>query len=272
MASPIEEIRRQIVETKKRQTKEPALPTPAPVLSSTEISPDTLIGALPSPVVSQQPIIAPAEAPVDAQSSDTPPPVVAPALPAIRASSPPMSASAFTRFLKISISAAILLAGCYFGIKSAYPFLKELAQPGSTATAKPSDTPTSVKVLQQTRAIVAKNNANVDNLNGLINDEVGSGKAALKTSSLPALPEPPPQPKAKPQPQVRLEKLSNVIIDELQVSSVLGGKTPCITIDGLIVGIGGIVDSKRRLRFLSLDETKRVIILGNGQQIIEKPY
>ena len=165
----------------------------------------------------------------------------------------------------------ILLIGCYFSVKSAYPLLRELAHPGSIS-GNAKDTPTGVKILQQTRSVVAKNNANVDNLNSLIDESLGGNYAASNTLALPSLPPPPPQLKAKPQPQVRLEKLSNVIIDELHVSSVLGGDAPHITVDGLIVGIGGVVDSKRRLRFVSLDETKRVIVLGNGQETIEKPY
>jgi hypothetical protein len=182
-----------------------------------------------------------------------------------------MSVPAFARFFKLSITAAILLTGAYFAVKSAYPFVMELARPGSTAHSK--DAPASVKILQQTRGVVAKNNANVDNLNALIEESVGGDYAASNTLAMPALPPPPSQPKPKPQqPQVRLERLTGIVLDELHVSSVLGGRNPQITINGLIVGLGDIADAKRRLRFVSLDETRRIIVLGNGEETIDKPY
>lgn len=161
-----------------------------------------------------------------------------------------------------------MLVGSYFGVKSAYPFLKELAQPGSVSTANSKDAPTSVKILQQTRDVVAKSNANVDNLNAIINDPLGT---AGPTAPAPApLPPPPAAPKVKP--QVRLERLTGLVLDELHVSGVHGGHNPRIMIDGMLVGIGSMVDAKRRLRFVSLDETRRVIVLSNGEESVEKHY
>ena len=53
---------------------------------------------------------------------------------------------------------------------------------------------------------------------------------------------------------------------------MIGGRKPRITINGMLVGINGIVDNKRRLRFIALDESRRMIVFGNGVQTIEKPY
>lgn len=261
MAFSIEEIRRQMIEEKARlaQARAQAETTSSPSRLG-PITDDMLIGA---PAV-----------PPPAAHRVTPPPFVAPPVAPVvaAASSPPMSSASLTRFLKVCIAAAIMMVGCYFGTKSAYPFLKELAQPGGTTSSK--DSPASVQLLKQTRGVVAKNNANVDHLNALIEESVGGNYAASNTPlAIPALPEPPPRPKVKSaQPQIRLERLAGVILDELHVSSVLGGRDPQITINGLIVSLGDVVDAKRRLRFESLNETRRVIILGNGEEKIEKPY
>ncbi len=266
MAFSIEEIRRQMIEEKARLTQARAqsgiIPSPSPACP---ITGDTLIGVPPATAT------APAAPTVEPPRATTPPVVARPVAPVVERHSPSLSSSALTRLFKVGIAAGIVLVGCYFGTKSAYPFLKELARPGSTANSK--DAPASVKMLQQTRGVVAKNNANVDNLNALIEESVGGNYAATNTLAMPALPPPPPQPKPKPQqPQVRLERLAGVILDELHVSSVLGGRNPQITINGLIVSLGDIADAKRRLRFVSLDETRRVIVLGNGEETIEKPY
>ena len=273
MAFSIEEIRQQMIEEKARLAQARAQSsggTPSPALSC-PITGDTLIGAPAVPSAPSAQTVA-ATQPVEPQRAATAPPFVAPpVVPVVAGSSPPLSASTFTRFFKVCIAAAIVLAGCYFGTKSAYPFLKELAHPGSTTPSK--DAPASVQLLRQTRGVVAKNNANVDNLNALIEESAGGNYAASNTLAMPTLPPPPPQPKPIPlQPQVRLERLTGIVLDELHVSSVLGGRNPQITINGLIIGLGDIADNKRRLRFVSLDETRRVIVLGNGQDTIEKPY
>jgi hypothetical protein len=171
-----------------------------------------------------------------------------------------------------------VLAGTYFGVKSAYPFLQELATPGSVNVADSKDVPASVKILQQTRAVVAKNNANVDHLHAIIEEPLaGTLREPLAAAGpnalvLPSLPPQPALPPPKPKPQIRLERLTGLIIDELHISGVIGGKKPRIMVDGVMVGIGGVVDAKRRLRFVSIDESRRVIVFGNGQETIEKSY
>ena len=283
MALSTEEIRQQLIEQRARlaalqsmadSAQRPATPaasgdiaaglatirpagTPATVNTVPPAS--WLLPALPTPPPGTTPPVA--TPPVATGAPDL-------SLPSSR-SSPSMSGPTFVRLFKLGISAAILLAGTYFAVKNAYPFLKELSQPGSVA-ANAKDAPTSVKILQQTREVVAKSNANVDHLNAIINDPLG---ASIDSVPPPApLPPPPAQPKAKTQPQVRMEPLAGLVLDDLHVSGVHGGRNPRIMIDGLLISIGGMVDSKRRLRFVSLDESRRVIVLGNGSETIEKSY
>lgn len=285
MALSIEEIRQQLIEQRARlaelQSKVDATPQPAP---ATPAAPGAISAGLatirppgtPANVNTLPPAswLLPAQAatpPATTPTSAVTPPVAsAPDLsPPSARPSPSMSGPTFVRLFKLGISATILLAITYFAVKNAYPFLKELSQPGSVNTANFKDAPTSVKILQQTRDVVAKNNANVDNLNAIINDPLGASVGSVPAPA--PLPPPPAAPKSRPS-QVRLEPLSGLVLDELHVSGVLGGRNPRIMIDGLLVGIGGMVDSKRRLRFVSLDETRRVIVLGNGSETVEKSY
>lgn len=278
MALSIEEIRQQLIEQKARQGALPSKSAPSqPVSPEPGLISAALAKAQPPSATANVNTVPPAswllpaqpETPssVAPQSAPPPPVTTAPVLtPPSGRSSPPISGPTFVRFFKVCITATILLAGSYFAVKTAYPFLKELSQPGSVKNAK--EAPTSVKILQQTREVVAKNNANVDNLNAIINDPLGT---AVPTAPAPApLPAPPAPP--KPKPQVRLEPLTGLVLDELHVSGVHGGHNPRIMVDGLLIGLGGVVDSKRRLRFVSLDEVRRVIVFSNGVQTVEKSY
>lgn len=281
MALSIEENHRQLIEQKARQAvmQSKSDPTRSTISEPAEFGVISAALAKVQPLKTTAPINTqppaswllpsqPAPAQSTAPQPATPPPVSPAPVPppASTGSSPPMSGPTLVRFFKLGISATILLAGSYFAVKSAYPFLKELSQPGSVKTANPKDAPTSVKILQQTRDVVAKSNANVDHLNAIINNPLGTAI----TNTPASLPPPPAAPKVKP--QVRLERLTGLVLDELHVSGVHGGRNPRIMIDGLLVGIGSVVDAKRRLRFVSLDEARRVIVLSNGVESVEKHY
>jgi hypothetical protein len=269
MALTVEEIRRQVLEQKAREAQLRPLsfhPSTPPATSS------PTVGAAPtgasSPSSSPQPA-----APQAPAAQATTPPFVAPAVvpaPAPARPSQPLSVPTFVRFFKVCIAAVVVLACAYFSVKSAYPFLMELARPGSMKAVPSKDVPTSVKILQQTRDVVAKSNANVDHLNAIIGEPLGA--ALPDAPPLAPLPPPPALPAPKPKPQVRLERLTGRVLDELHISGVLGGKNPRIMVDGVMIYIGGTVDMKRRLRFIAIDETRRVIVLGNGFETIEKAY
>lgn len=297
MASPIEEIRQRVLAERALEAKSRS--QPPPVVAPTTPPSGLSSGSLPPWMVSAQ-IPAAATHPAAAATmggaasatiSPTPatPSIAGPTPTASRVpvaesrgSSPPMSVPTFVRFFKLCITAAILLGGSYFAVKNAYPFLKELAEPGSTGAANSKDAPTSVKILQQTREVVAKNNANVDHLHRILDDPNGTlpepplrplaSSRELTGSLLPPLPPPPELPAARPKPQIRLERLAGVVLDDLHISGVRGGEEPRIMVDGVQVRLGGIVDTTRRLRFMSIDESRRVIVLGDEHETIEKSY
>jgi hypothetical protein len=189
-------------------------------------------------------------------------------------SSTPLAAKSYSLLLKVFITTIILMGSAYFTIRTAYPFLKEIAAPSIPSGPTDQNAATGVKVLQQTRIVIAKNNANDDHLNTLIDDPLGLHATAPLAAQIKPAPLSPQPVAAKPNPQieVRLEPLSGLVLDDLHISSVVGGRSPRIMINRVLVGIGGVVDVKRSLRFVSIDETKRVVVFGNGQETIEKRY
>lgn len=251
--------------------------TPVPILRLAPVVPEAS-EVSDAPVVFSAPPASPLQ-PTTPSPVVPPPQASVPVTPPTR-SSTPISVPTFVRFFKLCITAGIVITGSYFAVKSAYPFLMELSHPGSLNAADPKDVPTSVKILQQTRAVVAKNNANVEQLDSIIDGAPDGMLREPLAAAVPGtfvLPSLPPQPvsmppKPKPKPQIRLERLTGLVIDELHISGVMGGKRPRIMVDGVMVGVGGIVDATRRLRFVSIDESRRVIVFGNGQETIEKSY
>lgn len=153
-------------------------------------------------------------------------------------------------------------------IKFAYPVLRELVHPsGATALHDPNAS-TGVKVLQQTRQVVAKNNANVEYLNSLIG-EVES----QPIPDLPASPEPiKPVVKHEPMIQINFKALS-ASIDQLQINGVIGGQDPRIMVNGMIVTPGGIIDPKLGVKFVGVNEENHVILLEDCNCVVfTKPY
>lgn len=175
--------------------------------------------------------------------------------------SQPVSATAATRLIKLGISAVILLLITYFTVKTVYPVLRELAKPGSAAAAG-KDAPSAVQMIQQTREVVAKNNANVAHLDSILNDLPAA-------PAIPDLPPPPAKFTAKPvatEPPAINTLLVKRGVDALHIHGVIGGNTPKIMVGGMLVGVGQMVDVKLGLKFVALDEDNHVIILGDDRQ------
>jgi hypothetical protein len=191
-----------------------------------------------------------------------------------RPASTPMSIPTFVRLFKLGITAVIVLGGSYFTIKQAYPVLMELAHPGSTNAISAKDAPLGLKVIKQTRSVIAKNNANVDHLNQIINDEYQVAPVTLP--ALPAAPQklktPPKAEIAPPVAVIDLKALKNSVND-LTINGVVTGKDPRIIVDGLMVGVGSVVEPKTGLKFVGLDEEKRTVFLaGDNNAIFRKKY
>ena len=184
--------------------------------------------------------------------------------------SQPVSSTAATRLIKLGISAIILLLISYFTIKTVYPVLRELAKPGSASGAG-KDAPSAVQMIQQTREVVAKNNANVAHLDSILNDLPETPKIPLP--ELPAAPAKfAPKPAAAEPPPINTLLVKRGV-DALHVHGVVGGNSPKIMVGGMLLGIGQVVDAKLGLKFVALDEDNHVIILANEhKQTFTKSY
>jgi hypothetical protein len=128
-------------------------------------------------------------------------------------------------------------------------------------------------VIKQTRSVIAKNNANVDHLNAIINDEF-----PVETLTLPPLPAAPEKLKAMPKPvaapvaRIDLNTLKNSV-NNLTINGVVTGKDPRIIVDGLLIGVGSVVDPRLGLKFVGLDEDNRTVFLsGDNEAIFRKKY
>ncbi len=94
--------------------------------------------------------------------------------------------SSMTRLVKLGIAGAIIFGICYFTTRSVIPVLKELNNPTPiTAESAPAqDGPAFVRAIQQTRAVVAKNDTNVSHLDAILADPTGAGKTAPPSTEL----------------------------------------------------------------------------------------
>lgn len=70
--------------------------------------------------------------------------------------------------LKLSVSAAIIIGITYATIHTIVPAVKELAHPANPAARPDKNAPAFVQAIQQTRHVVAKNDANVAHLNTIV--------------------------------------------------------------------------------------------------------
>jgi len=208
-----------------------------------------------------------------------------------------------TLVLKFSISGTIIFGGFYLVMHSVVPVIKELMHPGGTSALHDKDAPTFVKAIQETRLVVAKNDANVAYLNSLVGTNPKDGPADLLTpmpqfadekaplaTKVPVpvtgpvkvttyAPTTPPvveasaiQPSSSPN-VVRNLKPFNDAIADLKIDGVVGGRAPRIIIDGLLVKIGDVADFRNKLVFTGVDPVKHLIFFTNKDNVIfERHY
>lgn len=226
-----------------------------------------------------QPRPAPAPEAMESERSDSP--------------SPSGIVRTITLLLKLSVSGTIVLAIAYVTLHSVIPVVKELIHPGGTSALHDKDAPTFVKAIQQTRLVVAKSDANVAYLNSLVGvdtkgNPLGSaGPAAATPTPPPAGTKAPSTTSAKvttyapaqspavdsdeaptpavpeaPKPVINLRPFQDAVA-ELKIGGVMGGSSPRILIDGLLVRVGDVADSRHKLVFTGVDAVNHVIFFTN---------
>lgn len=172
---------------------QPARPAP-PAGATTAPFPSYLLAQAPAAAA------AAATAPMPAGTTTTPPmPVAGAEAPVYSGSNPGSSAGvirAITLMVKFGITAAIVGGIGYFTFTSIIPVLKEMSNPTPVSAGVDKEAPVFVQAIQQTRQVVAKNDANVAHLDAIIADPMGTGVTAPPAPSgqlaAPAGPEPLP--------------------------------------------------------------------------------
>jgi hypothetical protein len=99
----------------------------------------------------------------------------------------------------------------------------------------------------------------------------------VETVDLPALPKAPPKMKMSPKPVVPVATIDmNTLknsVNDLTINGVVTGKEPRIIVDGLMVGVGSVVEPKSGLKFMGLDEENHTVYLaGDKDTLFKKKY
>lgn len=169
--------------------------------------------------------------------------------------------------LKWGVYGGMALAGCFAAGKYVvFPVLSELQaskQGGDVVVDKKASA--TAQVLQQTRQVVAKNNAKVDYLNAIIEDQpdVKQAKAAApaKVEEKPEVKAAPPKVVAGTLPEQQREAVAGFQITGARHAP---GEEARILLDGRLVKFGEIIDPKLGLRFMGLDATQEFALFTTG--------
>lgn len=235
-----------------------AEPAPVPVEANLSVAPQVLSVAAPAP--------APAAAAAVAEAGDTP---ASEAI--LKHSASPAVIKSTALVLKWGLIAAVLLGIAFLLMRFLVPFLNELRNPKPPTAPIEKDASVAVKVIQQTRQVVAKSDAKVSYLNEVIG--VADGNAAEKKVV-------PPAPPARPEPPSITARSSGPpdltsfrdAVAAMKVDSVVLGSPSRAFIDGRFVKQGDIVHRGLGLRFTGVDPDEHVLLFTNADNVVFKKH
>lgn len=226
-------------------------------------APAAVLNALP---VAALPTAAPAEPATESAEREEPP--VSEAI--LKPSSAPAMIRAFSLVFKWGALAAVLFGIGFLALKFLVPFLDELRNPGRTDAITNKDAPTAVRVLQQTRQVVAKNDAKVDYLNNVVAALDGSA-VAPKDAPAKVAPEVLTAPVvAAKAPAVRAPSDLGPFqeaVSRLTVGGVFDGPEPRAYLDGRLVKYGEIINRNLGLRFVGVDPNQHAVLFTNADNV-----
>lgn len=184
----------------------------------------------------------------------------------------PSSAPALIRatglLTKWGMFAAVLLAIAVLATRYLLPFLEELRHPGKGEALADKNAPTAVRVIQQTRAVVAKSDANVSYLNEVVlatEDKRVMAPAAAPSHALVA--------KAGAALPARDDLTPyQEAIQRLQLGGVFDGDPPRIYLNGRIVKYAEIIDRNLGLRFIGIDVENKAVLFTNAANVTFRKY
>jgi hypothetical protein len=249
-------------------------PMTAPKPPGLEPAPGVLpaVPATPPPAAVPEPLPAPeTEVPLAAASAEPlpPSPSVAPFSPAataapsdatepevptalLKTSSTPALLRAGATMFKLGFAVAVVVGLGFVAVKYGMPLLREMNKPPGAPVVVDKEASTAVKVIQQTRAVVAKNDARVAQLDEVIANDAKVPDVAAKV----AAPAPEPAPKAAPPktaPKGPAPSAIDQFLAQMVVGGVLEGAEPRALLNGRIVKLDEIVERPLGLRFIGID-------------------
>lgn len=188
-------------------------------------------------------------------------------------SSQPAQIRAAGVFLKWTLFGLIGLAVAFALIRFVIPFVHELRNPGGREAIADKDAPSAVRMIQQTREVVAKNDANAAYLN-----EIAAAAEDKPVASKPAPVPAPVSPAAVVAPATAAVPAANDLaryndaIERMKVDSVVSGAAARAMIDGRLVRLGDIVDRRLGLRFTAVDVEAHTVLFTNADNVVFKKY
>lgn len=175
--------------------------------------------------------------------------------------------------LKWSFLGGVLLAGGFYLMRGIlFPVVKEMRRDKNAPVVVDKEASTLVQSVQQTRQVIAKNDAKVEYL-----EQIMDGEKEKPVAAVPA-PAPVAPPTPAPVAQVVVPKERNLArcqeaVAQYEVSGVREGPPPRLFHGGVIVKFGDIVDYQLGLRFIGVDADERVVLFANGENdIFRKAY
>lgn len=251
----------------------PAPLPPVPLTARTLFADRTSATPFPIPVarpdalpVAALPATAPAE--TTAEPAELVEPPASEAL--LKPSSAPALIRASSLIFKWGVITAILLGIGFLALKFLVPFLDELRNPGRTDAITNKEAPTAVRLLQQTRQVVAKSDANVEYLNNVVAAIDGNAVApkAAPAKVAPVAPAAPvPAPKAVvAQTDSGLGAFQDAV-SRLTVGGVFDGPEPRAYLDGRLVKYGEIINRNLGLRFVGVDQSQHAVLFTNADNV-----
>jgi hypothetical protein len=196
-------------------------------------------------------------------------------------SSAPGKIRAIGLIVKWGVIAGVMLGVGYLALRFLVPFVEEMRNPTQPGAPIKKDAPTAVRMLQETRAVVAKNNANVAHVNDVV--AVALGEKSEVNDYVKA---PPAPPKAVPKAEPAAPKVARVAaggqsalspyedsIARLRVGGVTEFPEVRVYLEGRIVKYGEIVDRDLAIRFMGVDAENKMLLFTNAENVLfRRPY
>jgi hypothetical protein len=181
----------------------------------------------------------------------------------MQASAAPSAIRASGVFIKWAAVAVVAVAITFLAANYLLPIVNELRKPKGAPVVVNKEASTAVKVIQQTRQVTAKSEANL----AYLNEVVGAVDPNASPVKPPSVGVPPPASVVMAPAAPLTATDYNDALARLKIDSVSTGPSPRAYIDGRLIKFGDIVDRKLGLRFVGVDPEEHVLLFTNADNV-----